>query len=84
MHNYIVLMITMSAKVPAYQDAPLPPVDPLPPSNPMTTGDAYPPQPPQYDYPQYQAGTGYYDQYPSTYPQYGSGQQQQKTVIVTK
>ena len=84
MHNHTVLMINMSAKVPAYQDSPLPPIDPPPPGNPMITGDALPPQPPQYGYPQYQPGTGYYDQYPPTYPQYTGGQQQQNTNVIVR
>ena len=79
------MTITVSDKVPAYKDAPLPPIDPPLPSNPMTAGDAYPPQPPQYGYPQYQAGTEYYDQYPPTYhPQYTGGQQQQNTNVIVQ
>ena len=75
MPNYVDLRITVSGGDVAvdYQYPPPPSSEPPPPG---TAGDAYPPQPPQYGYPQYQAGTGYYDQYPPTYPQYGSDQQQ--------
>ena len=73
----------MSGNVPDYQYAPPPSTDPPPPSNPMAATDAPPPQPSQYQYPQYQAGTGYYGQYPSTYhPQYGTDQPKQQTTNV--
>ena len=75
----------MSDKVPAYKDAPLPPIDPPLPSNPMTTGDALPSQPPEYSYPQDQPDTGYDVQYPSTYhPQYTSDQQKQNTNVIVQ
>lgn len=64
-----------------YQDAPPPSIDPPPAINPKAFDDAPPSQPPHYE-----AGTGYYDQYPtypSTYhPQYGGQQQQQHSNVI--
>ena len=87
MHNHTDLMITVSGNVPDYQSAPPSYTDLPPPSNPMAASDAPPPQPPpqipQYQYPQYQAGTGYYGQHPSTcHPQYGGDQQQQHANVM--